>query len=615
MKKNIIALLIFLSIIIISYIFRINFVYILVITTLCIISYYYINNYFTRNTEKDFIEKRLLIANKAIIKIPHLIILIVKNQKVVWGNDLSYSEFPILKTNRDVNAINVNYLNQRFEYNNQIYHYDVRDGVYFIENITAQENKIATLNNRQTNIAILSIDNYLYLEEQLSRNELASVLRDLRVDLLKFFDEYQIFYQEFDGEKYQLLIPSDILTILIKQEFKPLFDIIKKYQSEEYMISYSLGVSYNQKDIRTCGYKAIEALELARSRGGAQTIIFNGDKRTIFGGNASSLQGSTMMKARLIYQTTLNIIKNKEQIYLMGHKHPDNDCIGAIVLLAFLTTTKYQDKVINIVIEKNMHPLLTSLINGFETNIKLIDHVDIKNNDNNLLIILDTQSQQYISHPEILAIVSDIIIIDHHQAPDDAIVNVVTKWIEPSLSSAVEMIMQMYVISQAKLKNNKLKNYLLYGILTDTNDLLYRVTQTTLEMVKRLVAEGASMIHARQMRFDNFNDFHLIAQITSNVELINHFSFVYVEDIEDHILLSKIVNHILEIQECIAAVIISKVNDQYLVKMRSMGDINTKLFLEEFGGGGHLTQAACVINRDKCEMLYEKIKNYQIKES
>ena len=48
--------------------------------------------------------------------------------------------------------------------------------------------------------------------------------------------------------------------------------------------------------------------------------------------------------------------------------------------------------------------------------------------------------------------------------------------------------------------------------------------------------------------------------------------------------------------------------------MRSMGDINVKLFLEEFGGGGHASQAACIINHEQYLALINKIKNYQIKE-
>lgn len=51
-----------------------------------------------------------------------------------------------------------------------------------------------------------------------------------------------------------------------------------------------------------------------------------------------------------------------------------------------------------------------------------------------------------------------------------------------------------------------------------------------------------------------------------------------------------------------------------MLKMRSMGDINVKLFLEEFGGGGHASQAACVINHEQYLALINKIKNYQIKE-
>lgn len=102
--------------------------------------------------------------------------------------------------------------------------------------------------------------------------------------MLRFFDSHNIFYQEYDGEKYQLLIPDQELKSLIESKFSGLFDVFKKYQTNEYTFSYSMGVALNQPNVRATGYKAMEALDLAKSRGGAQTVIFDGEKRIIFGG-------------------------------------------------------------------------------------------------------------------------------------------------------------------------------------------------------------------------------------------------------------------------------------------------------------------------------------------
>lgn len=123
--------------------------------------------------------------------------------------------------------------------------------------------------------------------------------------------------------------------------------------------------------------------------------------------------------------------------------------------------------------------------------------------DRSLLMVLDTQSLGYISNPQGLDLVGDIIIVDHHQTPDDAITNPVTKWIEPSLSSVVEMVLQMFLISQTKVDNKALATYALYGVLIDTNYLTYRVSETTLDVVKNLVNSGASMLEAKKKHLMN----------------------------------------------------------------------------------------------------------------
>lgn len=610
MKKNIVIALLVIGILGISYLFKLNFVYVLMITTLCIVCFYYLNTFFSKEEEEKFIEQKLVIANKEIIKAPNTVILIVKDNKVVWCNDLSYSEFPILKEDRSIKNIGLDNVtdDNTFVYNQQIYQVKADDGVYFIQNVTSSQRYLRSLENKQTNIAILTLDNYQYLEEQLSRENFGSVIRDLRVDLLRFFDQNNIFYQEFEGEKYQLLIPAKELRELIDQRFAPLFDLFKKYITEEYTISYSMGIAFNQPNVRATGYKAMEALDLAISRGGAQTIIFDGDKRIIFGGGTNVIQGSTLMKARLMHQTLMNIIKYKQHIYLMGHKHPDSDCIGAMVLMYQLIRNKY-NMPITLLIDEEHQDLIKKLIK--EPKDLIVSSTCEVSAENNLLLIVDTQAQNYVSNPESLKLINDIVIIDHHQAPDDLIKNPVTKWVEPSLSSVIEMILQMFAVSQTKLGSKALATYALYGMLIDTNYLTYRVSETTLDMVKRLVNNGGDMLVARKLTFDDFDQFKLLNTLASNVIKVNCFSVVNTEFIDDHVILSKVADSILEIKDVKASIVISNVDYQYIVKVRSMGDINAKLFIEEFGGGGHATQAAGILNHDQYIGLMNKIKTYE----
>ena len=192
------------AIIIIKLVFQLSFVYVIAIVVLAIICMYFLNKMISQEEESQFIKKQLEIANKSIIKLPNISIVIVKNNKVVWANDLSYAEFPILRENRNLNELKEEIIinnDNTFSYGQNNYKYIKNDNIYFIENITKESNYIKFLENKQTNIAILEIDNFQYLEEHLARENFGNIIRELRIDLIRFFDLNNIYYQENDGEQ------------------------------------------------------------------------------------------------------------------------------------------------------------------------------------------------------------------------------------------------------------------------------------------------------------------------------------------------------------------------------------------------------------------------------
>ena len=595
------------AIIIIKLVFQLSFVYVIAIVVLAIICMYFLNKMISQEEESQFIKKQLEIANKSIIKLPNISIVIVKNNKVVWANDLSYAEFPILRENRNLNELKEEIIinnDNTFSYGQNNYKYIKNDNIYFIENITKESNYIKFLENKQTNIAILEIDNFQYLEEHLARENFGNIIRELRIDLIRFFDLNNIYYQENDGEQYQLIIPDKELKELINTKCEKLFEVFKKYQTENYSFSYSLGIATNQPSIRATGYRAREALELARSRGGAQTVIFDDSKRIIFGGGQSVLQGSTLMKARLINATIMNIIKKKNCIYIMGHKNPDSDVIASIILMYKLIRSK-NDVKIKIAIEEEYHEIINEMIIN-HNNLEITENPEITD-DNNLLIIVDTQSEKYSYSQYLIEKINDIILIDHHQRPDDAIYNPITQWNEPSLSSTVEMLLQMFTIANVKLTNKKVATYCLYAMLVDTQNFKYRMNETAFDMVKMLVKYGADMKEAQNMTYDNFEEFKIINNLIKDIEIINGFAFLEIKDIVDNILLSKIANTLLNIKNVNGSIVASKCDEVYYVKLRS-DQINVKLLIEEFGGGGHANQAAGTLDEENYQKFLTKIK-------
>ena len=99
--------------------------------------------------------------------------------------------------------------------------------------------------------------------------------------------------------------------------------------------------------------------------------------------------------------------------------------------------------------------------------------------------------------------------------------------------------------------------------------------------------------------------------LLEKVYLLNKFAIIEVENEDDQILLSMAVNRAGEMKDVFGSVIISKNESSVIVKIRSSDKLNSKVFIEEFGGGGHARQAAAEVSHMEIPQILEKIKNYE----
>ena len=94
---------------------------------------------------------------------------------------------------------------------------------------------------------------------------------------------------------------------------------------------------------------------------------------------------------------------------------------------------------------------------------------------------------------------------------------------------------------------------------------------------------------------------------------MNKFAIIEVDNEKDQILLSMAVNKISEMKNINAAVIISNNDSKVIVKVRTNDKVNAKVFVEEFGGGGHARQAAAEVTHNEIPQIISKMKNYEWK--
>lgn len=598
------------------YVYQLTLANTLYIAFVTLVIYYFINKIIVAEEEKMYIKKHLEIADTVISDTDKFVIIIVKQNRVIWANDRAYEVFPEFLSNRNIAEIGLDQLtiDNTFKHNNNIYSIDVLENLYIIENKTKETRRINNLEENRPNIGMFQIDNYSYIRSNLKDEHFIKVEKDLREKLIDLFEKYDVFYQEVRQDRYQLIIPTSIVEKFKNNKFSELNEIVKSFNEEGIVITYSMGLAINFESIKQVGKKANEALELAITRGGAQVVLFDDDKTKYFGGTSSMIKGNIKMKSRVMVNTLVNIANKRDMIYVVSHRNPDSDAIASMLLLTKLLLEKTRADV-TVIVDENISTDLEVEIQK-QAEVRYQKNFVIDRTKRNLLVVLDTQSPKILSHPQLLEQIDDVIIFDHHQTPADYIKHSIFSWIEPGATSTVELIGEMLISSQVSITGNTdLANLAILGFLTDTNNMKYRVDSNAIEILGFLVAAGGSISIAREKTYTDIENYKLKHKLLMDVFVVNQFSILELPKEYNDIFLSQICNEMQEIKGIICSVVTSPMeNGDFRVKIRSNGKINSKILIEEFGGGGHARQGAGILSREKKDLLIQKIHNFELKE-
>lgn len=611
--KRINQLLLFLLIIIICLIYffvtKSLFVFVLINLLVILCGYILIRSYYLEKYETKYINEKIKVAKADVLNTADVFILIIRDDKIVWGNENAYKEFPELKTSRKRNFLIENEVDNSIRYNNKIYRILKKGEIYFLINNTETFREERKLRNIQTIIGLFQIDNLDSLKSSLDTAVYFEFFSEFKSMLYDIFINNEIHFQELEEDLYYLNLSYEYIQAGIKGRFKDIGDLVKCFQEKNILVTTSMGIAYNYSDVATTGKKAKEALDLATSRGGAQIILFDNDKRIYFGGGFSVESGSLRLRSRIIASTLNRLVEQKDVIYLMSHKKPDYDAIASLVLLHdYLKDEKKQIKVMIDDLDSIAEYELSKYI---PQNDIYVDYV-LDNTKKNILIILDTQSKELVSHNKLLDGISELIVIDHHQTPTNYIQGNLFSWIEPGASSTTELIMSIITAGDRKLRSDKTADLSILGILTDTNNLKYRIGYQTLYVLMNLVENGASLENSFKEMYISENLWEEKQKMLTKVKFFGYFSILELDtdDMEyDDFLLSIVADSMLEVKNKKGAIVIYPLNeDEYRIKIRTTNEINARQIIEEFGGGGHASQAAGILNKVAKEGLLEKIK-------
>lgn len=301
-----------------------------------------------------------------------------------------------------------------------------------------------------------------------------------------------------------------------------------------------------------------------------------------------------------IFKKLTSMIKEHDQIVLMTHKNPDFDGISSALALQSIISSFKKESIIvkatrpkNKSLEKAYQYLDENGIPYYVGNKKEINDFIT---ENSLLIILDTHKEEMVEDSSLLKIPH--IIIDHHIRSKNYIKDSELTYINASLSSTVEFLVN-YLHFLNKTIPSLLATYLLVGIEIDTNNFKLKTTETTYEAAARLARLGADNILKQELLQETKQDYikrqKLIEKsvmITNNMALCVADNQIYQK--KD---LAAIAEELLQFENVEASFAIGKVSmNKVGISARSLGKIDVEQIMQQLGGGGHMTEAATEIS-------------------
>ena len=148
-------------------------------------------------------------------------------------------------------------------------------------------------------------------------------------------------------------------------------------------------------------------------------------------------------------------------------------------------------------------------------------------------------------------------------------------------------------------------NALLSGIMLDTRDFMLRTTPLTFECAAYLRSSGADIAAVKQFFNNSLKNKKLKGKIVvAAYEYENcAISVAKVKSDNIRIICSQAADELLMVSDVVASFVLFETDNTVNISARSNGEVNVRLIMEAFSGGGHMTMAACQLEGADIEQV------------
>ncbi|MEG2348142.1 MAG: DHH family phosphoesterase [Clostridia bacterium] len=491
---------------------------------------------------------------------------------------------------------------------------------------TTEESRLKKiLEDTKVAVGIVFIDNYEETMQGLEEIRKSEINSKIDKEIRTWVSENKGTVTKVEKDKYIIFVEKQYVDQMEENTFEILERVRNITDETKLPITVSVGLSYSESEIADRYSASNSALDIALGRGGDQAVIKKDKKFSFYGGSNIGLEKTSKVRARTISQALKEVMQKSDNIYIMGHKNTDIDCIGAAVGIHKLAVCL--NKEAKIIVDSKCNSSTRTIIDKVKV-LKEYEDVFISGNEvkkidfsNALLIIVDTHKKSYLAYPDILDEFEKVVVIDHHRRGPEFIENALLSYHEIYASSTSELVTELLMYSEGINLLSAEAESLYAGIVIDTKNFMFKTGVRTFEVAAYLKKFGLDLTEVKQLFQSDFETYVAKVDIVKNAEIIKGKIAVSIcgENHEEMpIIAAQAADELLCISGIVASFVLCKVDEVVMISSRSMGDINVQAIMETIGGGGHLTfagaQIAGVSIEEAKERLLKSINEYFGKE-
>lgn len=453
-------------------------------------------------------------------------------------------------------------------------------------------------------LATIYLDNYEEISRNMPDNLKSHFNSIVTSELNRWAEHYHFYIKRTSQDRFFAVLTEKALSLLEQSKFEILDEIrnLRVDKTQRNPITLSIGIGTGTVLPIELANLSQSALDLALGRGGDQVAIRDeSGKVRFYGGQTNPMEKRTRVRARVISHALAELVKESDNVIIMGHKRPDMDVIGAALGVFNIARSNDVDGYI-IFDETDVTTGITKLITKVKEEPSLWkyfigpEEADAIYTSRSLIVVVDTNRPSLVAHESLLHRAEHKVVIDHHRRGEDFIDDPTLVYIEPYASSTSELVTELIEYQPKRRELSVMEaTALLAGIIVDTKSFALRTGARTFDAASYLRLKGADSVLIQQFLKEDLSTMVKRNRLFEQAYMYTPFIAVIkaADQFYDQVMIAQAADKLLTVDKVQASFVIAYRDEKTVaISARSLGDINVQLIMEQLEGGGHLTNAA-----------------------